>query len=128
MSPSGIPPPLLGKGGVWLFGLGGHRKMPAFFCGGIGRQAATPRFKMPNATSREPLSTNPAWRRMPVVEVTVPPIGTSQGPATRGSTPGNGWFLLAAFLGWLFDGFEIGLFPVIARPALKNLLGGGGRR
>ncbi len=31
--------------------------------------------------------------------------------------------LLAGFLGWLFDGYEIGLFPVIARPALKNLLG-----
>lgn len=31
--------------------------------------------------------------------------------------------LLAAFLGWLFDGYEIGLFPIVARPALKNLLG-----
>jgi MFS family permease len=31
--------------------------------------------------------------------------------------------LLAAFLGWLFDGYEIGLFPVVARPALKDLLG-----
>src|SRR5437773_11932805 len=31
--------------------------------------------------------------------------------------------LLAAFLGWLFDGFEIGLFPVVARPALLNLVG-----
>ncbi|MBM3847541.1 MAG: MFS transporter, partial [Verrucomicrobia bacterium] len=31
--------------------------------------------------------------------------------------------LVAAFLGWLFDGFEIGLFPVVARPALKGLLG-----
>jgi MFS family permease len=31
--------------------------------------------------------------------------------------------LLAAFFGWLFDGYEIGLFPVIARPALKSLLG-----
>ncbi|PYI86714.1 MAG: hypothetical protein DME26_08550, partial [Verrucomicrobia bacterium] len=30
--------------------------------------------------------------------------------------------LLAAFLGWMFDGYEIGLFPVIARPALRNLL------
>jgi MFS family permease len=28
--------------------------------------------------------------------------------------------LLAAFLGWMFDGFEIGLFPVVARPALKS--------
>lgn len=30
--------------------------------------------------------------------------------------------LLAAFLGWLFDGFEQGLFPVVARPALLDLL------
>jgi SHS family sialic acid transporter-like MFS transporter len=29
------------------------------------------------------------------------------------------WMVLtAAFLGWLFDGFEMGLFPVVARPAL----------
>lgn len=28
--------------------------------------------------------------------------------------------LLAAFLGWLFDGFEMGLFPVVARPALQS--------
>jgi MFS family permease len=38
-------------------------------------------------------------------------------------TSGQWMVLLAAFLGWLFDGYEIGLFPVIARPALKNLLG-----
>jgi MFS family permease len=31
--------------------------------------------------------------------------------------------LLAAFLGWLFDGFEIGLFPLIGQPALTELLG-----
>jgi SHS family sialic acid transporter-like MFS transporter len=30
--------------------------------------------------------------------------------------------LLAAFLGWLFDGYEQGLFPLIARPALQNIL------
>jgi len=30
--------------------------------------------------------------------------------------------LFAAFLGWLFDGFEIGLFPVVGRPALLNLI------
>lgn len=33
--------------------------------------------------------------------------------------------LAAAFLGWLFDGFEIGLFPVVARPALLDMLGAG---
>ena len=32
--------------------------------------------------------------------------------------------LVAAFLGWLFDGFEMGLFPLIGKPALKDLLVG----
>jgi len=31
--------------------------------------------------------------------------------------------LLAAFLGWLFDGFEMGIFGVVAKPALRSLLG-----
>ncbi|MEX0679615.1 MAG: MFS transporter [Pirellulales bacterium] len=31
--------------------------------------------------------------------------------------------LAAAFLGWMFDGLEMGLFPLVARPALKELLG-----
>ncbi|MBI1903530.1 MAG: MFS transporter [Planctomycetia bacterium] len=32
--------------------------------------------------------------------------------------------LLAAFLGWMFDGFEMGLFPMVARPALTELVAG----
>lgn len=32
--------------------------------------------------------------------------------------------LIAAFLGWLFDGFEMGLFPLVARPALYDLIPG----
>src|SRR3954451_23329353 len=41
------------------------------------------------------------------------------------ATPARGrWLaLFAALLGWLFDGFEMGLFPVISRPALIDLLG-----
>jgi MFS family permease len=31
--------------------------------------------------------------------------------------------LIAAFLGWMFDGVEIAIFPVVARPALQELLG-----
>jgi len=31
--------------------------------------------------------------------------------------------LAAAFLGWMFDGLEMGVFPVVARPALQELLG-----
>ena len=30
--------------------------------------------------------------------------------------------LIAALLGWMFDGFEMGLFPVISRPALAELV------
>jgi len=33
--------------------------------------------------------------------------------------------LLAAILGWLFDGLEMGLFPLIARPALQQMHGAG---
>lgn len=30
--------------------------------------------------------------------------------------------LVAAFLGWMFDGFEMGLFPFVGKPALQDLL------
>ena len=34
------------------------------------------------------------------------------------------WMALAAgFLGWMFDGVEMGLFPLCARPALSELMG-----
>ena len=31
--------------------------------------------------------------------------------------------LVAALLGWMFDGFEMGIMPLVARPALVELLG-----
>ena len=34
-----------------------------------------------------------------------------------------GMTLAAALLGWMFDGFEMGLFPLVARPALRELMG-----
>ena len=55
---------------------------------------------------------------------------TNQSPASPGAfsslSRGQWMVLLASVLGWLFDGFEIGLFPMIARPALKNVLLGAG--
>jgi MFS family permease len=39
-------------------------------------------------------------------------------PSQRGAVAA----LTAAFLGWLFDGFEMGLFPLIGKPALEDLL------
>jgi MFS transporter, SHS family, sialic acid transporter len=46
-------------------------------------------------------------------------------PASSALSPGRiPWMvLMAAFLGWLFDGFEMSLFSVVARPALQDLLG-----
>ena len=33
------------------------------------------------------------------------------------------WMVLAAaFLGWMFDGFELGLYPIAARPALRDIM------
>lgn len=44
-------------------------------------------------------------------------------PETSISTKGRWLVLLAAFLGWMFDGLEMGIFPLVARPALSHLLG-----
>ena len=50
------------------------------------------------------------------------PQSPASGPLGRSQ-----WIVLfAAGLGWLFDGYEIGLFPLIARPALRQILGAGG--
>jgi MFS family permease len=43
------------------------------------------------------------------------------------SAPGTGargrWLVLAAaFLGWMFDGVEMGIFPLVARPALQSMM------
>ena len=58
-------------------------------------------------------------------------MGVRHGPVRQAATTGpdaplagrGKWLALtAALLGWLFDGFEMGLFPVISRPALQELL------
>jgi MFS family permease len=41
----------------------------------------------------------------------------------RSITRGQWLTLAAALLGWLFDGFEMGIFPLVARPALVDVLG-----
>jgi MFS transporter, SHS family, sialic acid transporter len=41
----------------------------------------------------------------------------------RSDGPGRWTALTAALLGWMFDGLEMGLFPLVARPALRDLLG-----
>ncbi len=45
------------------------------------------------------------------------------GPAIPAS--GKWLALTAALLGWMFDGLEMGLFPLVASPALQDLLGVG---
>ncbi|MFL5329487.1 MAG: MFS transporter [Gemmataceae bacterium] len=46
-------------------------------------------------------------------------------PGKRNDGSSRRLTLLAALLGWSFDGIEMGLVPVIARPALSQLLGPG---
>lgn len=44
------------------------------------------------------------------------------GAGASQSLTGAQWIVLAAaFLGWMFDGVEIGLFPLVVRPALQDL-------
>jgi SHS family sialic acid transporter-like MFS transporter len=42
----------------------------------------------------------------------------------QSSNFGKWMALVAAILGWLFDGFEMGLFPLVMKPLLKDLLAG----
>ncbi|HYF01466.1 MAG TPA: MFS transporter, partial [Planctomycetota bacterium] len=42
--------------------------------------------------------------------------------ADDASAKGKWMALLAAFLGWMFDGLEMGLFPLAGRPALREML------
>src|SRR4051812_24804930 len=42
-------------------------------------------------------------------------------PAIQSS--GKWMALTAALLGWMFDGFEIGMFPLVGHNALKDVLG-----
>ncbi len=49
--------------------------------------------------------------------MTIPP---HEQPA---STTARYMALVAAFLGWLFDGVEIGLYPLVAKPAITELVG-----
>ena len=44
-------------------------------------------------------------------------------PSSTSSARAQWLVLSAAFLGWMFDGVEQGVFPLVARPALQDLLG-----
>jgi len=51
------------------------------------------------------------------------PRMTAAHARSGGFTRGQWTVLAAAFLGWMFDGMEMGIFPVVARPALQEILG-----
>jgi MFS family permease len=52
----------------------------------------------------------------------MPPLTTQAAQSGIGRAK---WLvLLAAFLGWMFDGLEMGIFPQISRPAMSELLRG----
>jgi len=44
-------------------------------------------------------------------------------PSAVSGAPRAQWLVLAAaFLGWMFDGLEMGIFPLVARPALQSMM------
>lgn len=55
---------------------------------------------------------------------TPPPSPTLVSPAAPASGVGKWMALIAALLGWTFDGFEMGMFPLVGQPALMELLPG----
>src|SRR5438309_1152418 len=53
----------------------------------------------------------------------ITPASPSPIVAAAASTSRAQWLVLAAaFLGWMFDGLEMGIFPLVARPALQQLM------
>ena len=61
--------------------------------------------------------------RAPVLEPSRKAAHPVHASPVEGSSRGRWMALTAALLGWLFDGFEMGLFPLIGGPALNDLLG-----
>jgi len=47
---------------------------------------------------------------------------TAVASGASASTRAQWLVLAAAFLGWMFDGVEMGIFPLVARPALQSML------
>ena len=47
---------------------------------------------------------------------------TVTAPARTAPTRAQWLVLAAAFLGWMFDGVEMGIFPLVARPALQSMI------
>ncbi len=62
------------------------------------------------------MTSDPSPSELPGAPDQIPNVETT----TRG---GRFMALAAAFLGWMFDGLEMGLFPLVARPALLELMG-----
>lgn len=51
----------------------------------------------------------------------IPSVSISSGSVSSGRKSAPWMVLLAAFLGWMFDGLEMGIFPLVARPALQEM-------
>jgi len=54
-----------------------------------------------------------------IVQRTVVQVASNKRPTIA---KGQWMVLVAAFLGWMFDGLEMGIFPLVARPALLDLM------
>jgi SHS family sialic acid transporter-like MFS transporter len=66
----------------------------------------------------------------PAPAADLPAAVTDPSPLAPAATSAKGRYmvLLAAFLGWMFDGLEMGIFPQVARPSLQSLMPGAGEQ
>src|SRR2546422_9165769 len=49
-------------------------------------------------------------------------VSTAPRPVQSAGVRAQWLVLAAAFLGWMFDGLEMGIFPLVARPALQSMM------
>src|SRR5436853_4260197 len=57
-----------------------------------------------------------------VVQKMPPAAAPAKTVAESGISRGQWMVWAAAFLGWMFDGLEMGIFPLVARPALQTMM------
>src|SRR5262249_28987277 len=77
-----------------------------------------------HATTRADLQTRALPRGDPSASFTATHSRKQTMTPPAVSRRGRSLALVAALLGWMFDGMEMGLFPLVGRDALRELLGG----
>ena len=69
-----------------------------------------------------PLSAGATMTSSTTTTTATPAPELAAGQAATAGNRGKWMALIAALLGWMFDGFEMGMFPLVGQPTLMELL------